>query len=143
MTKHSPHDVEYAVSLFFAVRRAIRSELAKGDMLDPSAWLRVETLKFIKDNDNPLMKEFADYFSITAPSATSLVSGLVKDGLVVHRIDPRDHRASRLKLTKKGEVVFKRTVARGVKLLSGLFAGLPDAEFTAFIGALEHIKKRA
>jgi DNA-binding MarR family transcriptional regulator len=140
---HASGDVARAISLFFAVRRMMRTTLARGKKLDPSTWLRIETMKFIADHDKPKMKDLADYLSITAPSTTSLVNGLVKSGFVICDTDQYDRRASRLILTKKGKAELKSAIARGIKLLGKLFAALSEAELVAFVGALERLKRTA
>lgn len=132
-----------AVSLFFGVRRVIRTELAKGKKYDPTTWLHIETMKFIADHDQPKMKDLSDYLSITAPSATSLVNGLVKSGLVACVADRRDKRTSRLVLTKKGKAELKKAIARGIKILGSVFAPLSKEDFAAFTHALEQIKKKS
>jgi DNA-binding MarR family transcriptional regulator len=143
MTKHPSRDVAYVVSLFFAVRRIMRTELAKGKELDPSTWPMIETMKFIADHDKPKMKDIADYLSITAPSATSLVNGLVKSGFVTSDTDRYDRRTSRIMLTTKGKIELKKAIAHGIQHLGKLFAVLSEAELVAFVGALERIKRTA
>lgn len=138
---HSPEDIACAVSRFFAVRRIIRTELAKGKELDPSSWLHIETMKFIADHDEPKMKDLADYLSITAPSATALVGGLVKSGFVAYSVDEHDRRTSRLMLTTEGKAELKKAISRGIKILGGLFATLSEKELADFMKILEKIKK--
>lgn len=141
MAIHPSREVAHTASLFFTVRRMMRTKITKGEKLDPSTWLRIETMKFIADSDAPMMKEIADYLSITAPSVTSLVRGLVKSGFVTHVTDARDRRTSRLALTPRGKTELKKTITRNLKVFSRLFTVLSDAEFAAFTNALEHIKK--
>lgn len=143
MNKHTSEDIARAVSLFFAVRCAVRTKLAQGKKLNPTSWLRVETLKFIADHEGLSMRDVADYLSITAPSATSLVSGLIKEGLVTKRVDTRDRRALRLTLSRKGKSFLHKKMARGTVVLGELFAPLSQNELKAFIVALEHIRKNA
>lgn len=133
----------HAASLFFAVRGTVRTKLAQGKKLDPSAWLRIETMKFIADHDGPSMRSVADYLSITAPSATSLISGLEKDGLVTRTTDLRDRRSSRLALTRKGKTMLVRTLARGTRILAEVFSPLSSTELAAFARALARIKDGA
>lgn len=140
---HDSGDVAHAISLFFAVRGVMRTKLAKGKKLDPSTWLRVETMKFIAEHDAPKMKDVADHLSITAPSATSLVGGLVKSGLVTSDTGLRDRRTSRLVLTKEGKAELKKAIARGTRILGDLFAVLSETELAAFVRALERIRKGA
>ena len=139
--KHSAQAVAEAASLFFAVRRVVRTTLAKGKKYDPTTWLHVETMKFIADHDKPKMKDLADYLSITAPSATSLVSGLVKSALVTCDTDRRDRRTSRLALTQKGKAELKATITRGTKLLGELFAVLSAEQLATFSETLKKIKE--
>ena len=121
----------------------MRTALAKDKKFDPSTWLRIETMKFIADNEKSKMKDIADYLFITAPSATSLVSSLVKSGFVVGRTDRDDRRASRLVLTKKGKAELKKTIARGLKAFSGLFSVLSKAELDSFTHSLKRIKEES
>ena len=137
---HAARDIAQAISLFFAVRGIMRTKFAQGKKLDPSTWLRIETMKFIADHDAPKMKDVADYLSITAPSATSLVGGLVKSGFVAYAADTSDRRTSRLVLTAKGKAELKSAMTRGTKHLRSLFAVLSDKELAAFSAALARIK---
>ena len=140
---HSSQDIAEVTSLFFAVRRIMRTALAKDKKFEPSTWPQIETMKFIAENDKSKMKDIADYLFITAPSATSLVNGLVKSGFVTSRTDRTDRRASRLVLTPKGKIELKKTVARGLKVFSGLFSVLSQAEMEQFTRTLERIKKES
>jgi DNA-binding MarR family transcriptional regulator len=144
MSKNNSNvQIALAVSLFFTVRGVMRTTLAQGRKLDPTSWLRIETLKFIADTSGPSMRQVADYLSITAPSATSLVSGLVRDGLVARSTDARDRRTAHLHLTTKGKTVLAETLARGTELLGALFAPLSRTELAAFISTLQQIRDQA
>ena len=132
-----------AASNFFAVRGAIRTRFAQGKRLDPSKWLRVETMRFIETRDRPSMSAVAEYLSITAPSATSLIRGLVTDGLVRRTVNPRDRRASELALTEKGQTELKTTMRRGTTILAEIFGTLSHAELEAFTETLERIRRAA
>ncbi len=137
---HSSHDIARAMSLFSTVRRIMRTKLARDEKFDPSTWLRIETMKFILEQEKPKMKDIANYLSITAPSATSLIGELVKDGFVTSCIDRRDRRALRLMLTKKGKIELEKAIVHGVRILSELFSTLSETEFLSFINVLEQIK---
>lgn len=141
--RHSNARIVRAASLFFAVRGLMRTRLARGKRLNPSAWLRIETLKFVADARRPSMREVAEHFSITAPSATSLARGLLADGLVARVADSKDRRVQRLTLTGKGKRMLARIIARGTILVGELFAPLSASELAAFTKALERIKKAA
>lgn len=131
--KHHHTDTEIAkiASLFFMVRGVVRTSLAQGKKLNPSAWLHIETLIFIRDHEGPLMREVAEHLSITAPSATSLITALAKNGLVRKQQDKNDARASRLFLTKKGEKMLAVAQARGHAALGEVFSSLSASELAS------------
>jgi DNA-binding MarR family transcriptional regulator len=141
MTKHAAQKVAKATSLFFMVRCLVRTKLAQGKRLNPSAWLRVETLKFIGDREKTSMSDIAAYLSITAPSATSLVTGLIKEGLVVRTKDTTDRRAFRLELSREGKSKLAAKIQRGTALLGEVFAVLSEEELNTFIALLEKIEQ--
>jgi DNA-binding MarR family transcriptional regulator len=145
MKNRSPkdQDIMRAVSLFFAVRGVVRTKLAQGKRLDPSAWLRIETLKFIADRGKPNMRDLAAYLSITAPSATSLVRGLVRERLVMRATSRVDRRASELSLTPKGKALLAKALVKGTRLLGEVFSVLSPSELAAFARALERIRDGA
>ena len=60
---------------------------------------QLETLRFIREKKNPTMKDIADYLSISAPSATSMVEYLSKKGLLKRKIDSKDRRTVRVVTT--------------------------------------------
>jgi hypothetical protein len=66
MARHAPAKVTEAATRFFRVRSLVRTKLAAGKRLDPYAWLRIETLAYIKENQ-PTMSDLAEYLAITAP----------------------------------------------------------------------------
>jgi len=140
--QHPKEALTEAASRFFAVRGLVRTRLSQGKRLDPSAWLYIEALKFVSDHRSPSMKELAAYFSITAPSATSLVRGLAKHGLVMHEADPRDRRVQRIVLTARGRARLAAKVRRGMRLFGELFSALSPAELASFTAALKRIQER-
>lgn len=68
--------------------------------------LRMITLHFVMAKKDPLMKDIADFLSITPASATSLIDGMVRDKILIRLLDKKDRRIVRLKITKKGEDIF-------------------------------------
>jgi DNA-binding MarR family transcriptional regulator len=139
--KHSPKQVTQAATLFFRVRSLVRTKLAAGRRLDPYAWLRIETMVRIRDHAGLSMKDLAAYLSITQPSATSLVNALAKAGLAERRVDPRDKRAARVYLTRKGQAELKKAVGKGMRAFNDLFAPLSSRDLAAFARLLEAIQK--
>lgn len=140
--KHSSRDVAHTASLFYSVRGLVRSELAKGKKLDPYAWLHIETMIYIRDHKGPSMRSIAEHLSITAPSATSLVSVLIKNGITRRERDARDARASRIYLTKKGEKLLVAVQAHGRKILVNVFAPLSSSELATLNRLLAQVLRQ-
>ena len=94
------------VSLIFTVRNLTHEKaIQKNDK--NASFLQLITLRFIKYK-RPTMKEVADYLTITAPSATSLVNNLAKDELVKREEEKGDRRIVRIVITQKGERHLKK-----------------------------------
>ncbi|MEI7750271.1 MAG: MarR family transcriptional regulator [Candidatus Moraniibacteriota bacterium] len=94
------------VSLIFTVRNLIHEKAARVDSRKVSL-LQLITLRFI-GCEHPTMKEIADYLGITAPSATSLVNTLIRDGMVVREAEAEDRRKVRIVITAKGTGYMKK-----------------------------------
>lgn len=95
------------VSLIFIAKRLFHEQITdeKGKSF---SFLQLNTLRFIK-RKKPLMKDIADYLSITPPSATSLVNTLIRFGLVKRVLDPKDRRMVKIAITKKGAKYLKES----------------------------------
>lgn len=133
-------EIKYLVSLLFQVNRLIRENTRDQEQIDPSTVLQIETLGFI-EAEQPTMKAIADYLHIKAPSATSLVNGMVKLGLVKRISDPDDRRSVKMIITAKGKNFHKAGHAQIVKHMKGAFSRLQKNQVSNFIKILEDIKK--
>lgn len=69
--------------------------------------LHLRALQFISNNPETVMKDIADLFGITPPSATSLVEGMVNSRLITRSERKNDRRIVQLKITKKGRLLLK------------------------------------
>ena len=80
MAKSREEATNRAMSLIFSVSRMIK-EKYRDERQENISGMKLETLRYIKEN-KPLMKDIAEYLSITPPSATSLINHLVEAKLV-------------------------------------------------------------
>ena len=140
MSNLSLKEIEQALALFSQVKRTMRAKITKGNTFDSSAWLRMEVMKFIASEGSPKMKEIAEHLCIAAPSATSLVAGLIKNGFIESRSDARDRRTSRMVLTQEGKRELQETTRRAVQTLKDLFSDFSEDEMSTFIQLLGRIK---
>jgi len=117
-------DVDKLISLIFSVSRRIRERLK--DMDEPHRFSveQLESLRYIREQGRPLMKDVAAYLGITPPSATALIDILVEGGYVERGVDEDDRRAVRLTVTLAGEealeVGFKEIMERMRRVLRDL-----------------------
>ncbi len=94
------------ISLIFLTRRFFHEQMADGSRKTFS-FLQYKTLQHIKEK-KPLMKEIADFWGITPPSATSLMDKLIESEMIKRVPDNKDRRIVRIVITKKGEKHLKK-----------------------------------
>jgi DNA-binding MarR family transcriptional regulator len=117
--------ISQIINLIFTVRHLLHEKIMKGK--EKCSPLHFITLNFIRGK-KPLMKEIADYLTITPPSATALINNFMKLGLVVRINDKSDRRIVRIVLTKKGQTYLKKNLhAISVRMRKGL-EGLTQSE---------------
>jgi DNA-binding MarR family transcriptional regulator len=97
--------IDQLISLIFAIRKLFHEQTLQKKEKSMSI-LQFITLHYIKER-KPLMKDLADFLTITPPSATSLVNTLVETGKVKRLYDSGDRRSVRLEITLKGEKYLK------------------------------------
>ncbi|MGV9860818.1 MarR family winged helix-turn-helix transcriptional regulator [Gordonia sp. NPDC003425] len=85
-------------------------------------------LAVLLDHGPMRMGEFAERESIRMPTATALVDGLRKNGLVERRPDPDDRRAVIVELTDHGRAVLTRVRNERDDVLAAAIAQLTDAD---------------
>lgn len=128
-------------SLIFVVGRRLREEFHTIAKQAPCSFLDLQTLRHIKENRNPSMRDVAAHFMVTPPAATLLVDGLVRHGFIARVADKRDRRTVRLKMTAKGDTLLAKHERRATNLLESLFSELTPAERTQFAALLKKIAK--
>jgi DNA-binding MarR family transcriptional regulator len=127
-------------SLFFSMKQLLRSQLPTNRAMDPNAWLRFETLRFI-DRAGPVsMRQLADHFRVKAPSATSLVHSLVKERLVERLEAEEDRRVVRIRLSKKGNTALETYERASVQALQKVFSRLKEEEIEKLISILRRLE---
>jgi len=117
-------DVDKLISLVFTVSHRIRERLKDTDEPHRLSAEQLESLRYIREQGRPLMKDVAAYLGITPPSATALIDILVEGEYIERGVDEDDRRAVRLTITPAGEVAleagFKEIIARMRRVLHDL-----------------------
>lgn len=96
---------------------------------------QASALAVLLDHGPMRMGELADRESIRMPTATALIDGLTRNGLVARRPDPNDRRAVLVELTEHGQDVLSRVGHERDTILAGALAGLHPDERAALAAA--------
>lgn len=130
------------MSLIFSAGRNFRKEnnmCLEDDIKKRLSPVQLETLKFINDRKNPLMKEVSDYLFIAPPSLTPIIDGLEKKKLIRRDHSENDRRVTLLCLTKKGKYVLEETIKHAMEKMHQTFSKLTEKEQETLLGLLEKI----
>jgi len=125
----------------FIMGRLMRDRMHKNLDSGQCTLLEFETLKYIKDTDQPHMRDVAKNFHVTPPAATLLIDSLVKAKLLARVTDPKDRRSVRVAMTAKGRQLLERGITKKVNEMRKIFGILTPAERTHFVTALKKIIK--
>jgi len=136
-----PATMEELVSHMFIMGRLMRDRMHKNLDSGQCTLLEFETLKYIKDTDQPHMRDVAKNFHVTPPAATLLIDSLVKAKLLARVTDPKDRRSVRVAMTAKGRQLLERGITKKVNEMRKIFGILTPAERTHFVTALKKIIK--
>lgn len=124
----SGSSIEQLVDVMLRTGREIREGARGADRFSPYTALRLEALDFVARTGSPTMRDIADSFGITPPSATALVAGLVRSGALVRAEDPQDRRVTRVRITPAGRKALAAGTAQVRRHLGTVFANLSAAE---------------
>lgn len=93
------------IESIFTLSRLMKEDMAFNSDFATLSMLQIQTLLFLKQNPQAQMGEIASKFAIELPSATSLITKLVKAKLVIRRADKKDRRVVHIALTEKGDAL--------------------------------------
>jgi DNA-binding MarR family transcriptional regulator len=139
MRKGREEKIDRAITLIFSVSRMIK-EKYQDDRRKSISGVKLETLRYIKEN-KPLMKDIAEYLSITPPSATSLVNHLAQAKLVERVHDGEDRRIVRMNITDLGKKKFNEGMEMVADRMKKVLSPLNTGEKENLIKILEKISK--
>jgi DNA-binding MarR family transcriptional regulator len=109
--------------------------LSRGKLSLPQLW----ALDYIFSNRVCVMSSLADDLGISRPAATSLVSRLFAQGLVVRKPDRRDRRIVRIDLTPKGVRAISDIRAQKHRIYEYVYGKLPSRDLKQYMRTLERI----
>ena len=141
MTKSQTDSIGKVISLVFSVSRLIREKYVYDKSSSQLSYLNLETLRYVKEKKDPLMKNVADYLCITPPSATSLIDSLVKVDLLKRIFDDNDRRSIRLKITNQGKKMIGKNLVEITARMKKALSPLNKEEQEKLIKILKKLSK--
>lgn len=133
-------DTDRALALMFEMGRIIRRVMIARQTL-PLPLSYLETLKFVEEKGDPVMRDIAAYLRIAAPSATAIIEALVAEKYLARKEDPTDRRLVRLVLSPKGKRILEKTMRLRTKALRGIMGSLSASDRKELIRIFSKIVK--
>ena len=98
------------------------------------------TLAYISRHPCCSLSAVAEFIGLTLPAMSTLVNGLVEQGLVQREIDPVDRRRVHLTVTAAGVAVHRRALEGAEEWLVARVASLSAAQRTAVLEAMQALE---
>ena len=133
--------IDQLTSLFFGTSRLIREHMKPAKKTDPSTFLRIGTLHYISESKQPTMQEISKFLSITPPSATSLIDGLIESGMITRVADTRDRRMVRLEASPKGRKILEKTHKEMMVRMNQVLEKLDSKDIDDLIRIMKKLQK--
>ncbi len=123
---------------YLAMRRAVEQTVKQFDVTGA----QFDVLQFLLHGDGMEHRELQRRLSVTSPTLTNILDGMVKEGHVVRHADPHDGRVKRLYLGQAARklVSSKAFCDAGDALVAKMFQGFTDKERLEFLRALSRIE---
>jgi len=102
---------------------------------------QMETLHYIKHRKRVLMKDLADFLSVTPPSVTTLTNRLVEFGIIKRETERSDRRNTILSFTAKGNALFESKKKESIDILQKMIDRLSEEEQLQLFNILEKMAK--
>jgi DNA-binding MarR family transcriptional regulator len=115
----------------------MRSKVRAAGKADPNSWMRLETLRYVSEHEQSTMRDLASYLRITAPSATSLITGLVRRKLIAREQDKKDKRVARLRLSRQGKALLSAYEKNSITLMKEVFSKLGSEDTRKLVRILK------
>ena len=132
-------DIEKITSLLFSLNQKIKEAFGKKtDETIPSI-VQMRVLYFVDAKKSPSMKEVAEYFCVSSPSATEMIERLIKSGLLTRKSNVEDRRSVNIAITAKGKKELSNAKKIADKFISKSVSNLSKKELESFLEILKKI----
>lgn len=123
---------------YLAMRRAVEQTVKPFNFTGA----QFDVLQFLLHSDGMEHRELQSRLSVTSPTLTNILDGMVRDGHVVRHADPHDGRVKRLYLGDAARKLCSSAefCEAGDALVEKMFRGFTDKERREFSRALSRIE---
>lgn len=133
---------EKVIEKMFGISRFIREKGAFNSDVSQLTLLQSQALLFIHKHENATMGDIANNFSITLPTATTLVDKLIAADLIQRESDLKDRRVVRIVLSQKGTEILKEIKKARNKKVNNMLSYLSAEEKIKLLDILTNLHKR-
>ena len=131
------------ISSFSKIFRAMKQSMSFRSKGSEITMLQFEALWCIKKSRHAHMADIAENFSITMPTATSLIDKLISLKLVKRGNDKRDRRIVRIGLTREGERLLREVMRQRESKINRLLSYLSKEDRKELLRILLIIANKA
>ncbi len=128
------------MGLLHAFNRGMHERIRKSSRR-PS-FPRIYALIHVRESGGTTAKDVAETLCVAPPTATVLLRGLIREGLLAKTTDPDDRRAIRLVVTPKGERALAQAFSTLESALADILAPLDEREGGQFEKILTKLSGR-
>ena len=114
---------------------SLRAEMAGVGLSTP----KMRALAVLSVLDGLQIRQLAVYAVVEQSTLSRSLDALEAEGLIRRSPDPADNRASRVHITEAGRAAFEAVWPTMAQNYARMFAGIPEAERSAFVGTLQKI----
>lgn len=129
------------VEAIFALARLLKEQISTDLKIVHLSILQLQALVLIHQHPDISMSDIANYFKIELPSATSLITKLVKMKLAVRKADKNDRRLVKISLTSQGESLLEEGMKCRTKRMEKIVSYLSDKDKRDFLRILQTLIK--
>jgi DNA-binding MarR family transcriptional regulator len=124
-------DVDSAYQIIWLTRRLFRALAQKADASLQDMGISVAdraVMEFLYPDESLSVPEIAELYQVSRQHVQVTVNGLLLAGILAARVNPRHKRSPLIRLTSKGEGVFKTIKARDKKIVKKLFSKISEKD---------------
>jgi DNA-binding MarR family transcriptional regulator len=121
------------------VMKEIRSQMRSQGSTDLTV-PQFRTLAFVNRNQGSPLCKVADHMGLTPPSASTLVDGLIKRGMMTREEHPDDRRRVRLTVTGPGQEILETSTRGTMAYLEKTFSSVSAEDREAITKAMKILR---